>query len=168
MYKRQAQNIVIGGASGAFPPAIGWLAAGGELTLEPVILFMIIFMWTPPHFWALALVKNEEYTRAGIPMLPVVAGRGVTRLQILLYAVVLAPLAVAPTILGMAGLMYGAVATLLGGVFVWQSARLFFSDSDADAMALFKFSIIYLFLIFLSLGVDAFFGEQLVSLVRGY
>ena len=163
-----AQNIVIGGASGAFPPAIGWLAAGGELTLEPVILFMIIFMWTPPHFWALALVKNEEYTRAGIPMLPVVAGRGVTRLQILLYAVVLAPLAVAPTILGMAGLMYGAVATLLGGVFVWQSARLFFSDSDADAMALFKFSIIYLFLIFLSLGVDAFFGEQLVSLVRGY
>ncbi len=163
-----AQNIVIGGASGAFPPAIGWFAAGGELTLEPVILFMIIFMWTPPHFWALALVKNEEYTRAGIPMLPVVAGRGVTRLQILLYAVVLAPLAVAPTILGMAGLMYGAVATLLGGVFVWQSARLFFSDSDADAMALFKFSIIYLFLIFLSLGVDAFFGEQLVSLVRGY
>ncbi len=163
-----AQNIVIGGASGAFPPAIGWLAAGGELTLEPVILFMIIFMWTPPHFWALALVKNEEYTRAGIPMLPVVAGRGVTRLQILLYAVVLAPLAVAPTILGMAGLMYGAVATLLGGVFVWQSARLFFSDSDADAMALFKFSIIYLFLIFLSLGVDAFFGEQLVLLVRGY
>ena len=165
---RTTQNIVIGGVAGAIPPLVGAAAATGHVGLGGWWLFALVMVWTPAHFWALALVKNEEYTRAGIPMLPVVAGRGVTRLQILLYAVVLAPLAVAPTILGMAGLMYGAVATLLGGVFVWQSARLFFSDSDADAMALFKFSIIYLFLIFLSLGVDAFFGEQLVSLVRGY
>lgn len=150
-----AQNIVIGGAAGAFPPAIGWLAAGGGVTLEPILLFALIFIWTPPHFWALALVRNEDYTRAGVPMMPVVAGRQSTRLQILLYALVLAPLGVAPAILGMASLFYGGVAAVLGLVFVQRSWKLWRSDSDADAMGLFKFSILYLFLIFLVLGIDA-------------
>ncbi|MGC6484528.1 MAG: heme o synthase [Candidatus Puniceispirillales bacterium] len=150
-----AQNIVIGGAAGAFPPAIGWLAAGGGVTLEPILLFALIFIWTPPHFWALALVRNEDYTRAGVPMMPVVAGRQSTRLQILLYALVLAPLGVAPAVFGMASLFYGGVAAVLGLIFVQRSWKLWRSDSDADAMGLFKFSILYLFLIFLVLGIDA-------------
>lgn len=150
-----AQNIVIGGAAGAFPPAIGWLAAGGGVTIEPILLFALIFIWTPPHFWALALVRNEDYTRAGIPMMPVVAGRQSTRLQILLYALVLAPLGVAPALIGMASLFYGAVAGVLGLIFVQRSFKLWRSDSDADAMGLFRFSILYLFLIFLVLGLDA-------------
>ena len=150
-----AQNIVIGGAAGAFPPAIGWLAAGGGVTLEPILLFALIFIWTPPHFWALALVRNEDYTRAGVPMMPVVAGRQSTRLQILLYALVLAPLGVAPAVFGMASLFYDGVAAVLGLVFVQRSWKLWRSDSDADAMGLFKFSILYLFLIFLVLGIDA-------------
>ena len=158
-----AQNIVIGGAAGAFPPVIGWLAAGGDLTPEPVLLFMIIFMWTPPHFWALALVKNEEYTRAGIPMLPVVAGRRTTRVQILLYSLLLAPLAVSPAMAGMASPFYGAFAALLGGIFVFRALRLLLADSDARAMALFRYSIYYLFLVFLGLGLDAFLGDALAA-----
>lgn len=159
------QNIVIGGAAGAFPPAIGWLAAGGGLTLEPLVLFAIIFMWTPPHFWALALVRNEEYTKAGIPMLPVVVGRKPTLNQILIYSVLMAPIAVLPTALGMASLLYGAVATVLGGKFILDSFKLWRSNSDDDAMALFKYSIFYLFLIFLSLGADAFLGDVAMQML---
>lgn len=162
-----AQNIVIGGAAGAFPPVIGWLAAGGSLTLEPVVLFLIIFMWTPPHFWALALARNGEYARAGIPMLPVVAGRRVTRVQILLYSGLLAPLAVAPSLIGMASPAYGFAAALLGGVFVYRALRLFVSDSDTEAMLLFKYSILYLFLVFLGLGIDALLGGAVMAM-RGW
>jgi len=152
------QNIVIGGAAGAFPPAIGWLAAGGSLTLEPLILFGIIFIWTPPHFWALALVKNDDYTRAGIPMMPVVAGAQSTINQIVAYAVVLAPFAVLPAVIGMASVVYGVAAAMLGFGFVAYALRLKREPSDANAMALFKYSILYLFLIFLALGLDAVLG----------
>jgi len=152
------QNIVIGGAAGAFPPAIGWLAAGGSLTLEPVILFGIIFIWTPPHFWALALVKNDDYTRAGIPMMPVVAGAQSTINQIVAYSIVLAPFAVLPTVMGMTSIVYGVVASMLGLGFLGYALRLKREPSDANAMALFKYSILYLFLIFLALGLDAILG----------
>ena len=152
------QNIVIGGAAGAFPPAIGWLAAGGSLTWEPVILFGIIFIWTPPHFWALALVKNEDYTRAGIPMLPVVIGPEKTINQILAYSIVMAPFAVLPAFIGMASMAYGIVASILGAGFLFYAIRLKQNGSDQNAMALFKYSILYLFLIFMALGIDAFVG----------
>ena len=152
------QNIVIGGAAGAFPPAIGWLAAGGSLTLEPLILFGIIFIWTPPHFWALALVKNDDYTRAGIPMMPVVAGLQSTINQIVAYSIVLAPFAVLPAVMGMTSIVYGVVASMLGLGFLGYALRLKREPSDANAMALFKYSILYLFLIFLALGLDAILG----------
>jgi len=152
------QNIVIGGAAGAFPPAIGWLAAGGSLTLEPLILFGIIFIWTPPHFWALALVKNDDYTRAGIPMMPVVAGAQSTINQIVAYSIVLAPFAVLPAMMGMTSIVYGVVASMLGLGFLGYALRLKREPSDANAMALFKYSILYLFLIFLALGLDAILG----------
>ena len=152
------QNIVIGGAAGAFPPAIGWLAAGGSLTLEPVILFGIIFIWTPPHFWALALVKNDDYTRAGIPMMPVVAGAQSTINQIVAYSIVLAPFAVLPAVMGMTSIVYGVVASMLGLGFLGYALRLKREPSDANAMALFKYSILYLFLIFLALGLDTILG----------
>jgi protoheme IX farnesyltransferase len=152
------QNIVIGGAAGAFPPAIGWLAAGGSLTLEPLILFGIIFIWTPPHFWALALVKNDDYTRAGIPMMPVVAGAQSTINQIVAYSIVLAPFAVLPAVMGMTSIVYGVVASMLGLGFLGYALRLKREPSDANAMALFKYSILYLFLIFLALGLDAILG----------
>jgi len=152
------QNIVIGGAAGAFPPAIGWLAAGGSLTLEPLILFGIIFIWTPPHFWALALVKNDDYTRAGIPMMPVVAGAQSTINQIVAYSIVLAPFAVLPAVMGMTSIVYGVVASMLGLGFLGYALRLKREPSDANAMALFKYSIVYLFLIFLALGLDAILG----------
>ncbi|MCE2516280.1 MAG: heme o synthase [Alphaproteobacteria bacterium] len=148
------QNIVIGGAAGAFPPAIGWLAAGGDMTIEPLVLFSIIFIWTPPHFWALALVKNDDYTRAGIPMMPVVAGAKSTRLQITLYSIALAPVGVLPSVIGMASIGYGVVAAVLGGIFLALAVKLQRDGSDANAMGLFKYSILYLFLVFFALGID--------------
>ena len=157
------QNIVIGGAAGAFPPAIGWLAAGGGLTIEPLILFAIIFIWTPPHFWALALVKNDDYTRAGIPMMPVMAGAKSTINQILAYSLVLAPFAVLPAFLGMASMVYGFIAAGLGAGFLFYAIRLKRDGRDANAMALFKYSILYLFMIFLALGLDALLGLNAVG-----
>ncbi|MDC0476871.1 heme o synthase, partial [Alphaproteobacteria bacterium] len=127
--RRTPQNIVIGGAAGAFPPMIGWTAVTGSLSIEPLLLFAIIFMWTPPHFWALALVKNEDYTRAKIPMLPVVSGAVETRRQIVIYAVLMAPLAVVPSFIGMASLAYGVVTGLAGAVFVGLSLKLLVNGS---------------------------------------
>ena len=152
--RRTPQNIVIGGAAGALPPVIGWAAATGETTLAAWSLFAVVFVWTPPHFWALSLYRAGEYARAGVPMLPVVAGRRETRRQILLYSLVLAPLALAPGALGLGGPAYLAGAALLGAGFVWLAVRLWRSDSDADARRLFGYSIAYLFLIFLLLAVD--------------
>jgi len=149
-----SQNIVIGGAAGALPPVIGWAAVTGSLSVEPLLLFAIIFMWTPPHFWALALVKNDDYTRANIPMLPVVAGAAETRRQILIYAVLLAPLAVVPSFMGMASLGYGMLAGISGAGFVLLSWRLYKTGTDKDAMRLFWYSIGYLFVLFLGLVID--------------
>jgi protoheme IX farnesyltransferase len=150
------QNIVIGGAAGAFPPVIGWLAAGGDFGLEPLVLFLIIFAWTPPHFWALALVRNDDYRRVGVPMFPVVHGFSATKNQILAYAVIVAIVGVVPALIGMAGLFYFVLSAGLGLRFLILSAALWRSN-DADMktpMALFRFSILYLFLIFLGLGCD--------------
>ena len=148
------QNIVIGGAAGALPPVIGWAAVSGSLSIEPLLLFAIIFMWTPPHFWALALFRNEDYTRAGVPMMPVVAGEAETRRQILIYAVLLAPLGVLPAFIGMSSLLYGAVAAGLGLNFIRMSRALMRSPDDSAARRLFGFSIVYLFLLFLGLVID--------------
>ena len=147
------QNIVIGGAAGALPPAIGWAAATGEIGLEPIILFLIVFLWTPPHFWALALNRSDEYARAGIPMLPVVAGRTATTRQILIYSVLLIPISVLPSVLGFAGAIYGATAVICGAVFValaWRLHRSTATDRVA-ANRLFAFSIFYLFALFAAL-----------------
>ena len=154
--RRTPQNIVIGGAAGAFPPMIGWTAVTGTLSIEPLLLFAIIFMWTPPHFWALALVKNEDYTRAKIPMLPVVSGAVETRRQIVIYAVLMAPLAVVPFFIGMTSMAYGVVTGLAGAVFVGLSLKLWANGSDKTAMQLFGYSILYLFLVFLGLVIDRF------------
>jgi len=150
------QNIVIGGAAGALPPVIGWAAVTGGISIEPLLLFAIIFIWTPPHFWALALVKNDDYKAADVPMLPVVAGEDETRKQILVYALLLAPLAVLPSFIGMASWVYGAFASVAGAIFIAMSWRIWASKSNALAMRLFAYSIIYLFLIFLGLVLDQF------------
>jgi heme o synthase len=156
---RTPQNIVIGGAAGAFPPIIGWAAVTGDVTALPVLLFAIIFAWTPPHFWALALFVRIDYARAGIPMLPVTHGITETRRQILIYSFALAAVAVAPWPLGLLGAVYGIPATLLSLVFIAFAARVFASrTTEASEMAaekaLFKFSLLYLAAIFAALVAD--------------
>jgi protoheme IX farnesyltransferase len=159
---RTPQNIVIGGGAGAFPPMIGWIAATGEITLMPVLLFAIIFFWTPPHFWALALFVETDYAAAGIPMMPVVAGHKSTRRQILVYAVLLLPIALAPFLLGLTGWFYGVSALVLGAVFLLLSLKVATfrnAQNDADMRAekrLFGFSVLYLFALFAALVADRF------------
>jgi protoheme IX farnesyltransferase len=147
------QNIVIGGAAGALPPVIGWASATGEVGLEPLILFLIIFLWTPPHFWALSLNRSDEYARAGVPMLPVVAGRAATTRQILIYSALLAPISVLPWLLGFAGPSYGATAVACGAIFVALALQLDRGNKTDRKAAhrLFAFSIAYLFLLFAAL-----------------
>ena len=152
--RRTPQNIVIGGAAGAFPPMIGWAAATGEVSLASVALFLIVFMWTPPHFWALALVKNEDYRRAGVPMLPVVAGDRETKRQIAIYAMLLAPLSLGPWALGTVGLGYGAVAAGMSIGFVALALRLMRDRDNKTAMQVFAFSILYLFVLFAAMIAD--------------
>jgi protoheme IX farnesyltransferase len=151
------QNIVIGGAAGAFPPMIGWAAVTGSVSVEPILLFLIIFFWTPPHFWALALIRTDDYARARIPMLPVVAGAEETRRQILIYSCVLAVVGVGPWLLGYAGAAYGGVALLAGGAMLLAAWRIWV-ERDGDqahyaARRLFVLSIAYLFVIFAALLV---------------
>jgi len=152
------QNIVIGGAAGALPPVIGWAAVTGGVSLESIVLFLIIFLWTPPHFWALALFKSGDYERAGIPMMPNVAGAASTRRQILAYSVLLAIAGVLPTVLGFASLPYGVAAAALGGGFVWYSWRVLAAGGRDPAMraekALFGYSLLYLFAVFAALLCD--------------
>jgi heme o synthase len=157
---RTPQNIVIGGGAGAFPPMIGWIAATGDITLMPVLLFAIIFFWTPPHFWALALFVETDYAKAGIPMMPVVAGHQSTRRQILIYAVLLLPLSLAPFWLAGAGPVYGAAALVLSGLFLILSLRVaVFRGGAADGdmrpeKRLFAYSVFYLFVLFAALVID--------------
>jgi heme o synthase len=154
------QNIVIGGAAGALPPLIGWTAASGSLAIEPILLFLIIFFWTPPHFWALSLYRREDYARAGVPMLPVVAGEQETRRQILLYTLILAPLGATPWLLGYAGLLYGVTAIAMGAIMIALALRVHKERVRYDASKrLFAFSILYLFLLFAMLLVDRMLGE---------
>src|SRR5262245_56661289 len=155
--RRTPQNIVIGGAAGALPPVIGWAASTGAVGLEPLILFLIVFLWTPPHFWALALNRADEYARAGVPMLPVVAGRAATTRQILIYSVLLAPVSLLPWALGFAGALYGVVALSAGALFVGFALRLRRAGAfdRRAAYRLFGFSIAYLFVLFAALLADA-------------
>jgi protoheme IX farnesyltransferase len=152
--RRTPQNIVIGGAAGAFPPMIGWAVATGSVSLLPLILFAIIFMWTPPHFWALALYRAGDYAKAGIPMLPVVAGKPATRRQIVLYSALLVPLTLTPWMLHLTGAVYGIGAAVLGAMFFVLALLVWFDDGERFARRLFGFSILYLFLLFALLVVD--------------
>ncbi len=152
--RRTPQNIVIGGAAGAFPPVIGWAAVTGTVGVESLVLFLLIFMWTPPHFWALALYRCGDYAAAGVPMLPVVSGKRETKRQILIYTVLLAPVAVAPTLLGFAGWIYGSAAILLSALFLAAAVAVCRDDTDRSAKRTFGFSIFYLFALFALLIVD--------------
>ncbi|MFQ6018828.1 MAG: heme o synthase [Kiloniellaceae bacterium] len=156
--RRTPQNIVIGGAAGAFPPMIGWAAVTGAVSVESLALFAIIFFWTPPHFWALSLFCSGDYARAGVPMLPVVAGVRETKKQILVYAVVLLPVTLAPWWLGMSGALYGLGAALLGLAFVASAVSLWFDTTARSARVMFGFSILYLFLLFVLLIADKALG----------
>jgi protoheme IX farnesyltransferase len=158
------QNIVIGGAAGALPPMIGWAAVTGGFAIEPVVLFLIIFFWTPPHFWALSLYRTDDYVRAGVPMLPVVAGAEETRRQILLYTLFLAPLGTVPWLLGYAGPTYGIAAVLTGAIMVVLAFRVRaegrgrMAHKNLASKQMFAFSILYLFLLFAMLLVDRMAG----------
>jgi protoheme IX farnesyltransferase len=161
--RRTPQNIVIGGAAGAFPPVIGWAAATGDVGLMPLIMFAIIFMWTPPHFWALSLWAHGDYARAKVPMLPVTHGARDTRRQVMIYTVALVPVTLAPWFVGFSGLVYAGVALLLGAVFLVQSWRVLREPqdeagrslvNDAAARATFRFSLYYLFALFGALAID--------------
>ena len=158
------QNIVIGGAAGALPPIVGYAAATGEVSLASIALFAIIFAWTPAHFWALALVKTDEYARAGIPMLPNVKGADRTRRDILFYALLLAPLGLTPWVIGVASPVYGLIAGTLGATMLWFSARVHYHraapKADRCAKQLFGFSILYLFLLFAEIA-----GERVLSIL---
>ena len=165
--RRTPQNIVIGGAAGAFPPVIGWMAVTGDVAVLPLLLFAIVFFWTPPHFWSLSLWAHADYRRAGVPMLPVVAGARETRRQIFLYSLVLVPVSLLPWVLHLTGAVYGLSAAVLGLGFIgstWrvlrdrQDDRGVSQSGDAPARAAFKFSILYLFVLFTAVAVDCWLG----------
>ena len=155
--RRTPQNIVIGGAAGAFPPVIGWACSTGDISVFPLILFLIIFMWTPPHFWALALYKDIEYSKAKVPMLPVVKGKKITKMQIMIYSMILFAVTTLPFLLEFSGLIYIIAASILNTYFCYLSFRLL-KSSDNDELSyapkLFKFSIVYLYCIFSFLVID--------------
>jgi protoheme IX farnesyltransferase len=155
------QNIVIGGASGAMPPVLGWAAATGDVSADALLLFLIIFAWTPPHFWALALYRKNEYAKVGMPMLPVTHGEAFTRLHVLLYTVILTACTLLPAATGMGGLIYLASALALDGVFLWYGWKLYRDYSDALAKQTFAYSILYLSLLFAALLVDHYLHYEL-------
>ncbi|NVK34431.1 MAG: protoheme IX farnesyltransferase [Rhodobacteraceae bacterium] len=161
------QNIVIGGAAGAFPPMIGWASVTGDVSYLSALLFLIIFMWTPPHFWALALFKNSDYKAAGIPMMPVVAGETSTRNQILIYSILLVPLTVLPSAVGLAGIAYGAISTVMGAAFLWMAFDVWRKREGEVArkasVRLFAYSIFYLFTLFAVLLAEHLVARYFVS-----
>ncbi|HEY7655523.1 MAG TPA: heme o synthase [Burkholderiales bacterium] len=148
------QNIVIGGASGAMPPVLGWTAVTGEIAPEALLLFLIIFAWTPPHFWALALYRRDDYARAGVPMLPVTHGDRFTRLHVLLYTVILTAVSLMPFVSRMSGPLYLAAALALDAVFLWYAVRIYTAYSDRLARRTFRYSILYLAALFAALLID--------------
>jgi protoheme IX farnesyltransferase len=151
------QNIVIGGASGAMPPVLGWTAVTGEIAADALLLFLIIFAWTPPHFWALALYRKHEYAKAGVPMLPVTHGDKFTRLHVLLYTVILTAVTLMPFVTRMSGVIYLAAVLVLDAVFLWYAVRIYVAYSDRLAQRTFRYSILYLTLLFAALLVDHYF-----------
>ena len=155
------QNIVIGGASGAMPPVLGWTAVTGEIAPEALLLFLIIFAWTPPHFWALALYRKHEYAKAGVPMLPVTHGDKFTRLHVLLYTVILAAVTLLPFVTRMSGAVYLAAAATLDAVFLWYAVRIYVAYSDRLAQRTFRYSIVYLAALFAALLLDHYFRVPL-------
>jgi protoheme IX farnesyltransferase len=152
--RRTPHNIVIGGAAGAFPPIVGWAAVTGDVGVPALLLFALIFLWTPPHFWALALYRAGDYARAGVPMLPVVAGARETKKQMLAYTLALWPVALAPSLIGIAGWLYGAVALGLSALFTLAALRVWHDAGERSARQMFGFSILYLFLLFAFLLID--------------
>jgi protoheme IX farnesyltransferase len=164
--RRTPHNIVIGGAAGAFPPIIGWAVVTGDISFDSLLLFLIIFMWTPPHFWALALYRCRDYERVGIPMLPVVAGPQETRRQILIYSVLLVPLAIMPYFVGLGGIAYLACSIVLGATFLGLAVRVYRTtegrDADTAARQLFWFSILYLYALFAVLLAEAMVGRAML------
>lgn len=161
--RRTPQNIVIGGAAGAFPPIIGWVAATGSLDVLPVMMFAIVFFWTPPHFWALSLYASSDYERAGVPMLPVVAGPRSTRWHVFAYTLVLVAVSLMPYVFGYSGLLYGVSAGVLGALFIYGAVTMLTDRQDATGLSLtkdkpakwtFKYSLLYLFLLFFALALD--------------
>jgi protoheme IX farnesyltransferase len=165
--RRTPQNIVIGGAAGAFPPMIGWAAATGAISLDSIALFLIIFMWTPPHFWSLALYRAGDYAKAGVPMLPVVAGKAATRRQILIYTSLLVPLSFAPVVLGMAGITYGAAAAVVGACFLRLAVGVLRERDGRAARDMFRFSILYLFVLFAALIIEHALAPTYAQLAGG-
>ncbi len=148
------QNIVIGGAAGAFPPMIGWACVNGDISLASIALFAIIFFWTPPHFWALALYMNDDYKKAGVPMLPATHGERHTKWQMLIYTLMLFPITLTPTFLGVTGTGYLIVASLLSGFFIFTAVRTLIDKTHKSAKLMFGYSVFYLFALFLSLMID--------------
>lgn len=155
--RSSTQNIVIGGAAGAVPPLVGWAAVANEISLLPVLLFIIVFYWTPPHFWALALMRQKEYRAAGVPMLPVVAGDEETHQQIVLYSILLLLSSIAPYFLFLLGPVYLVAALALNAVFLWQAIDIWRQPTNANTWRLYKFSLLYLALLFLAMGIDHLF-----------
>ncbi len=155
--RSSTQNIVIGGAAGAVPPLVGWAAVAGNLSLLPIFLFMIVFFWTPPHFWALALMRSKEYGAAGVPMLPVVAGNRETHRQILIYSVLLLLISTMPVFLSFFGPVYLAIALILNGIFVADAVAIYRRPTNAHIWRLYKYSLLYLALIFVGMGIDRLF-----------
>ncbi len=159
------QNIVIGGAAGAFPPMIGWAAATGSVSLESIVLFLIIFLWTPPHFWALSLFTSGDYEAAKVPMMPNVKGEKSTRLQIVVYSVIVAPVGVLPWVMGFGGPVYGVLSAVLGAIFILRAVQLWKATEHSEQMraarALFKFSLVYLSALFMVLLIEALVAKLL-------
>ncbi len=155
--RHSTQNIVVGGAAGAIPPLVGWAAVANELSLLPIFLFMIIFYWTPPHFWALALMRQKEYRAADVPMLPVIAGSVETQRQMVIFSVLLLLMSIAPALLLLLGPVYLVSALALGGVFLWQAIDILRKPTNVNIWRLYKFSLLYLALLFLAMGVDRLF-----------
>ena len=155
--RSSTQNIVIGGAAGAVPPLVGWAGVANERSLLPIILFLIIFYWTPPHFWALALMRQKEYGAAGVPMLPVVAGDHETHRQITAYSILMTLISIVPVFLGLLGPVYLVCALVLNGIFVWQAIAIQGNPTNGNIWRLYRYSLLYLALLFLAMGLDGLF-----------